>query len=201
LGALERNLGRGDIISPGGVSRKVQPKENGIGSKNFVLRSLFLFSDRIYLCSAGKMAVLDLKTLGNQLVPDQLSRGRPGVSIDVPYRTDQFGKLEPFTLEREQAALDQMATEIPHTLVKLVVASQKRSLNQLAISAERLKRRISWRQEAQTVRCRTKGVTGLRRDVRLRHLLGEVAKTQPWATELMAETTQIATWLRTDFFG
>jgi hypothetical protein len=32
-------LGTGDVISPGGVSRKVQPKENGIGSKNFGLRS------------------------------------------------------------------------------------------------------------------------------------------------------------------
>ena len=45
-------LGTGDVISSGGISRKVQPKENGIGSKNFGLRSLFLFSDRIYLRSA-----------------------------------------------------------------------------------------------------------------------------------------------------
>jgi hypothetical protein len=113
------------------------------------------------------MVVLDLKTLGNQLVQDQLSRGRPGVSIDVPYRTDQFGKLEPFTVEREQAALDQMAAEIPRTLVKLAVAGQERSLNRLAITAERSKRSIFWHQDAETVRCRTKGVIGLRRYVRL----------------------------------
>jgi hypothetical protein len=111
--------------------------------------------------------VLDLKTLGNQLVADRASRGRPGVSIDVPYRTAQFGKLEPFTVERERAALDQMAVEIPYTLVKLAQPGDARSLNRLVIAAERSKRHISWRQNAETLRSRIKGVTGIKRRVRL----------------------------------
>lgn len=51
--------------------------------------------------------------------------------------------------------------------MKLAVAGQKRSLNRLAITAERSKRNISWRQDSEVVRCRTRGVTGLRRHVRL----------------------------------
>jgi hypothetical protein len=159
-------LGTGLVIGSRGASREVQPKENGIGSKNFGLRSLFLFGDRIYLRSLRKMAILDLQTLGNLLASDP-SAGRDGVSIDVPYRGAQFGKLEPFTEEREQAALNTMAAEIPYTLVKLALPTGGRSLNNLAIESQRCKRRIIWKQTAESFRCRTKGVSGLRREVRL----------------------------------
>jgi hypothetical protein len=60
-----------------------------------------------------------------------------------------------------------MAAEIPYTLVKLALPGDARSLNNLVILSERSKRRISWRQEAEAFRCRVKGVTGIRRHVRL----------------------------------
>ena len=46
----------------------IEAKQNGIGSKNFGLRSLFLFGNRIFVRSAGRMAVLDLPKLGTQIV-------------------------------------------------------------------------------------------------------------------------------------
>ena len=108
-------LGTGVVIGSTAVAGEVRPKENGIGSKNLGLRTLFLFGNRIYLRSSGKMAVLNLKTVGTLVGADGAPRGRQGVSIDVPYRADRFEKLEPFTVEREQLALDMMATEMPFT--------------------------------------------------------------------------------------
>ena len=62
-------LGTGVVIGSTADAREVRPKENGIGSKNLGLRTLFLFGDRIYLRSSGKMAVLDLKRSGLSLTP------------------------------------------------------------------------------------------------------------------------------------
>ena len=138
----EKRIGAGVVIGSNADNRKVRPKENGIGSKNLGLRTLFLFGDRIYLRSSGKMAVLDLKTVGTLIGPDPATRGRRGVSIDVPYRVDRFDKLEPFTVEREQIALDMLATEIPFTLVKLALPVGGRSLNNLNVDATRSNRRI-----------------------------------------------------------
>jgi hypothetical protein len=118
------------------------------------------------------MAVLDLKTVGTLIDPDPATRGRRGVSIDVPYRLERFDKLEPFTVEREQIALDMMATEIPFTLVKLALPGGGRSLNNLSIDATRSNRRIIWRQDAEPHRCRTQGVAGTRRHVRLTDTVG-----------------------------
>jgi hypothetical protein len=165
-------LGTGVVIGSSADAREVRPKENGIGSKNLGLRTLFLFGDRIYLRSSGKMAVLDLKTVGTLIDPDSATRGRQGVSIDVPYRADRFEKLEPFTVEREQVALDMMASEIPVTLVKLALPGGGRSLNNLNIDATRSDRRIIWRQDAEPHRCRTRGVVGIRRHVRLTDTVG-----------------------------
>lgn len=49
---------------------KIEPKENGIGSKNFGLRSLFLFGDRIYVRSNGRRAVQNLIRLATKVEPD-----------------------------------------------------------------------------------------------------------------------------------
>ena len=43
----------------GGTTERIAGKVNGVGSKNFGLRSLYLFGDRIYVSSAGRMTVLD----------------------------------------------------------------------------------------------------------------------------------------------
>jgi hypothetical protein len=166
-------LGTGVVIGSTADGRAVRPKENGIGSKNLGLRTLFLFGDRIYLRSSGKIAVLDLKTVGTLNGPDAATRGRQGVSIDVPYRVDRFEKLEPFTVEREQVALDMMATEIPSTLVKLALPGGSRSLNNLNIDATRSNRRIIWRQDAEPYPCRTQGIAGIRRRVRLSDRIGD----------------------------
>lgn len=78
-------LGTGRVVG-GEAGANVAAKQNGIGSKNFGLRSLFLFGDRIYVRSGGRMAVLDLPNLGTQNVTDLASRGQRGVSIHVSAR-------------------------------------------------------------------------------------------------------------------
>ena len=50
-------LGRGRVA---GSERVIEPKVNGIGSKNFGLRSLFLYGDQIFIRSGGRQTVLDL---------------------------------------------------------------------------------------------------------------------------------------------
>ncbi len=59
----------------GGSGERVAPKVNGVGSKNFGLRSLFLFGDRIYVSSAGRLTVLD-RTAG--------ALDRPLADIETP---------------------------------------------------------------------------------------------------------------------
>jgi hypothetical protein len=63
-----------------GTLGKVEPKANGIGSKNFGLRSLFLFGDRIYITSGGRRTILD-RTDGAlaEPLPDPGSRAWPSV--------------------------------------------------------------------------------------------------------------------------
>jgi hypothetical protein len=100
-------LGTGRMVGGDGM-REVEAKENGIGSKNFGLRSLFLFGDRIHIRSERHIAVLDLPAMGTRRVEDPDSRERPGVSIHVPYRVRPFQSLPPFTVEREGKGLDQM---------------------------------------------------------------------------------------------
>ena len=50
-------LGKGRVA---GSDRVILPKVNGIGSKNFGLRSLFLYGDQIFIRSGGRQTVLDL---------------------------------------------------------------------------------------------------------------------------------------------
>jgi hypothetical protein len=89
---MEVLLGTGRVIGST-AGQPIQPKVNGIGSKNFGLRSLFLFGNRIHVRSGGQMAVLDLQELGTQRLPDPASSGRIGVTTFVPYRTDPFQDL------------------------------------------------------------------------------------------------------------
>src|SRR5258708_16417880 len=49
-------LGTGQVGRP---DRTIAQKVNGIGSKNFGLRSLFLYGDQIYIRSGGLQTVLD----------------------------------------------------------------------------------------------------------------------------------------------
>ncbi|MGO6718517.1 hypothetical protein ACC740_33045 [Rhizobium ruizarguesonis] len=54
-------VGTGNVMGTRGAE-VVAPKENGIGSKNFGLRSLFRFGDEIHVRPAGQVALLDLQT-------------------------------------------------------------------------------------------------------------------------------------------
>src|SRR6266567_1833295 len=81
LARLRLLLGTGRVIGQPGAAQTIQPKKNSIGSKNFGLRSLFLFGDRIHVRSDGKLVVLDLAALGTLLQPDPSSHGRRGVAL------------------------------------------------------------------------------------------------------------------------
>lgn len=59
----------------------VAPKENGIGSKNFGLRSLFRFGDEIHVRSSGQVALLDLQTQETGRERDPAWQGEKGVRV------------------------------------------------------------------------------------------------------------------------
>ena len=145
----------------------IRAKQNGIGSKNFGLRSLFLFGDRIYVRSAGRMAVLDLPRLGTQVVKDPSSSRRKGIHIYVPYRTEPYESLAPFTVEREEATLDKMAGGLLATLVKLATSGRRKGVREVILTSERSGRRLVWRQTVEAVSCKMEGVSALRRVGRL----------------------------------
>jgi hypothetical protein len=162
---LDVILGTGRVVG-GEADAHITAKKNGIGSKNFGLRSL-LFGDRIYVRSGGRMAVLDLPNLGTQRVVDSASRGQRGVSIHVPYRAEAFHSLVPFTAERERETLDRMAGGLMATLVKLALVGRKSGIRELILRSVRTNRELSWRQVAEPVRCRMVGVSAIKRSGRL----------------------------------
>jgi hypothetical protein len=110
-------LGTGQV---GGSGRTIAQKVNGIGSKNFGLRSLFLFGDQIYIRSGGFQTVLDFSrgTL-QEPEPEPHSKRLPGIEIVVPYRTRKGKGLELFDIAREKQALESFATDLTPTLMKL----------------------------------------------------------------------------------
>lgn len=191
-------LGTGTVIGSA-AEEIIQPKVNGLGSKNFGLRSLFLFGNRIYVRSGGQMAVLDLPKLGTQRVRDTASLGRKGVTIFVPYRTERFQSLEPFTIEREKAALDSMAEDLLHTMVKLVAPGSGRKLTGVTVESVRTGRTLKWRQSASPVPCHLKGVKAFRR---VAHL-SDTEASQPRVFEELEfqKTTQIREQFRDKKFA
>ncbi len=146
---------------------EIEPKENGIGSKNFGLRSLFLFGDRIYVRSNGRRAVQNLIRLATKIESDVGSKGQRGVSIHVPYRTQAFAKLQPFTAEREAETFGKMASGLLATMVKLALPGRKRGIRALTLRSDRQGRTLSWRQDVEREPCKVVGVSALRRVGRL----------------------------------
>lgn len=142
---------------------EIEPKENGIGSKNFGLRSLFLFGDRIIVRSNGQRAVQNLVRLATKIERDPETKGQRGVSIHVPYRAEAFGKLLPFTPDREAETFDRMAAGLLATMVKLALTGRKRGVRALTLRSDRQGRTLSWRQDVERERCKVDGVTALRR--------------------------------------
>ena len=158
-------LGKGRVA---GSDRVVEPKVNGIGSKNFGLRSLFLYGDQIFIRSGGRQTVLDLFQ-GAPLKPhpETESRAFRGIHIEVPFRTVSRGGLEPFDLRREQQALASFSNNLIPTLIKLARPGSSKDLRELVVTSERCNRSIRWVQSATTLPSSARNVTVLHRVVRV----------------------------------
>ena len=159
-------VGTGNVMGTRGAE-VVAPKENGIGSKNFGLRSLFRFGDEIHVRSAGQVALLDLQTQETGRALDPQSRGVKGVRLFVPFRTRSTETLEAFTVERETHALELMAASMPDTLLKLAHGGKKTGLRKVNVRSIRSGRVLRWRQEASPGRCRKLGVSMISRRGRM----------------------------------
>lgn len=159
-------VGTGNVMGSG-HGEVVAPKENGIGSKNFGLRSLFRFGDAIHVRSGGKVALLDLQTQETGHETDRSWRRERGVRIHVPYREVSTDRLEAFTIEREEHALGLVVMGMPDTLVKLALTGQKSGLRQVNVNSIRTGRTLRWKQDATSGRCRLTGVAVVARKGRL----------------------------------
>ncbi|HLL45494.1 MAG TPA: DUF3883 domain-containing protein [Longimicrobiaceae bacterium] len=151
-----------------GTNIVVEEKPNGIGSKNFGLRSLFVVGDVIHVRSGGRHQALDHRHGAyDDPKPDPESRGVPGVEIWVPYRVVDHRYLPAFDLARETAAVASLASGLAATLTKLALPGRRRSLNEVVVRSDRLNRTLTWRQNATEMSCRAKGVRLIRRSIRL----------------------------------
>lgn len=148
------------------VNKSIPQKTNSIGSKNFGLRSLFLFGDQIFIRSNGRQTVLDI-TRGSlpKPAPDPSSAGLKGVRISVPYRTSdsRSRKLRRFEREQEEAALESLKQQLSFILIKLVQPNSSKGLKEVVVTSERCDRQITWRQEAKAVGSSNRAATLLRR--------------------------------------
>ena len=158
-------LGKGQVA---GSDRVIEPKVNGIGSKNFGLRSLFLVGDQIFISSRGRWTILDISR-GTLPKPrrDPNSIDTPGIRIEVPFRATARGGLQPFGREREEQAVAAFYQDLIPTLIKLAQPNSPKSLRELVVSSERCNRRIRWSQSATRVNAFNKNVVGVQRQIRV----------------------------------
>ncbi len=155
-------VGTGRVVGDDEGDR-VAPKTNGIGSKNFGLRSLFLFGNEIFVRSGGHVCVLDLRTLETGTVRDAAWRGGEGVRLRVPFRQEAFEMLEPFTVEHEVRAFEIMASGMLATLVKLALPGRRPGLREVILRSMRSERTLIWRQNAESLRSPKKDISVVRR--------------------------------------
>lgn len=155
-------MGTGEVIGDESGD-SVEAKQNGIGSKNFGLRSVFYFSDRIHLRSNGQMAILDVRDLKVGRQEDLASIGRKGVVIQAPFRAADLRRIPAFTVERERDAFDEIERALFPTLVKLALEGKQGGLRRLTLVSERLGETLHWRQTVTTLPCRVARVKACRR--------------------------------------
>lgn len=138
-------MGTGEVIGdePG---EAIEAKQNGIGSKNFGLRSVFYFSDRIHVRSNGQMAILDVRDLKVGRQADPGSTGRKGVIVQAPFRQTNLRRIPAFTIERERDAFDEIKAALFPTLLKLAIEGKRGGLRKLALASDRLNETLEWRQ-------------------------------------------------------
>ncbi len=130
-------MGTGVVDAGGRIERKV----NGIGSKNFGLRSLFLFGDWIEVRSGGRCSYLHREDGASpEPLDDPGSSDVPGVVIQVPYRKapERRLRLPAFDLAYEREVVDSMGADVGRALVKLASPSAARSLRSVRIRSSRL---------------------------------------------------------------
>ena len=160
---LSVTLGTGSVHDLHG---ELKAKANGIGSKNFGLRSLFLFGDKIYVRSNGKQTLLDLQHGAlKQPRVDTTTAGMRGVRINVPYRTESVGALKAFSVGTESDVLDDFSGDISLALLKLAHRGRRQSLGRVIVSSARKDRRIVWKQNIRRLTPATRGVNLLARRI------------------------------------
>lgn len=136
-----------------GTSIAVPRKVNGIGSKNFGLRSLFLFGDQISVASGGRRTVLD-RHRGSLREPEPYPEtgSASGVTIEVPYRSSDDGDLSRFDEARERGALRDISDVLGPTLVKLAAPKPQRGISAVQVSSKRLNYQLAWNQSAKQLK-------------------------------------------------
>ena len=164
-------VGTGPVV--GARDEIVAEKTNGIGSKNFGLRSLFRFGDQIYVRSGGRVGLLDLLTQETGNEQDDHWAGEKGVRVSVPYRQQTVSKLEAFDIDRESHALDLMAEGIPDTLVKLALQGRSKGIREVIVRSLRTGRSLDWRQTSKSERIKVPGVDLTLRSGRLTDSTGD----------------------------
>ena len=160
---LSVTLGTGSVPD---VRGELEQKANGLGSKNFGLRSLFMFGDRIFVRSNGYQTLLDLEH-GTPKQPhtDTTTTGTRGVRIHVPYRTEAHGALNAFTVDSEAEVLDNFAAQISLSLLKLAHHGARKSLGSVIVSSTRTNRRLVWKQNVRQLTTARRGVRLLSRRI------------------------------------
>ena len=175
-------LGHGRVA---GSAREVEAKTNSIGSKNFGLRSLFLFGDLIRVRSRGKETLLHLsKGALRRPQPVSGSPTRGGVEITVPYRRVANDKLEPFGANREKQALERYSSDMSEMLIKLAQPRARRSLTRVTVTSKRCDRSLSWSQTVRVVPTAGRGVTALLRRITMRDTSRDGGRPTRHRTEL-----------------
>lgn len=165
-GRLSVVLGTGNVA---GSDRKIKAKVNSIGSKNFGLRSLFIYGDQIYIRSGGQQTVLDIDrgTLPKPL-HERSSRYRLGIHIEVPFRTITRGDMEAFHVRKESQMLDRFSRDMMPMLIKLANPDSPKSLQELVVYSKRCHRRITWKQSVTTVASSNRSVKVLHRTITMK---------------------------------
>jgi hypothetical protein len=151
-GRLSSIYGTGIVAgTAAGTAERIDPKTGLIGSKNFGMRSLFLFGDAIHVASAGKMALLHISMVTYEHpATDPSSAGAPGVVITVPYREVPYDRLPVFDEAKELKDLKTIATQLAPIVVKLAQPGHK-NLRRVVVRSARHNRELWLDQNAQRV--------------------------------------------------
>lgn len=159
-------LGTGTV---GETNRTVEAKTNSIGSKNFGLRSLFLFGDQIHIRSHGKATTLDTRR-GARIKPvdDPGTKRKRGVLIEVPFRVHRNRRLLPFDEDAERKAFDSFKAVLGATLIKLARPGLHAGLRGLRVSSVRQGKTLEWIETVRQIEVPQKLGQAFIRSVRIR---------------------------------